>query len=155
MKMCPRCGREYDVSMIFCLDDGTELLYGPSSTDEPATAILSEQRVLAGGAPTGRNTVHEPVTASSSATSRDNNLASESAILQRSTTDEGSDSSRAVGHSSSRSAKPVIGLAVLVLMVIGGFLGYRYLSSSVKQIDSIAVMPFVNESGDSNVDYLS
>src|SRR6476661_4507201 len=41
MKRCPECGREYDNSMMFCLDDGTELLYGPGAGDEPATAILS------------------------------------------------------------------------------------------------------------------
>ncbi|MGH9947760.1 MAG: tetratricopeptide repeat protein [Pyrinomonadaceae bacterium] len=44
MKKCPQCGREYDNTMSFCLDDGSELLYGPaapnSSGDEPATAIL-------------------------------------------------------------------------------------------------------------------
>jgi serine/threonine-protein kinase len=39
MKRCPQCGREYDNSMMFCLDDGTELLYGPASMDEPATAV--------------------------------------------------------------------------------------------------------------------
>ena len=40
MKKCPQCGREYDNSMSFCLDDGAELLYGPSSMVEPATALL-------------------------------------------------------------------------------------------------------------------
>lgn len=48
MKKCPLCGREYDTTMSFCLDDGSELLYGPA--DEPATAILSEgAAVRAGG----------------------------------------------------------------------------------------------------------
>src|SRR4051794_7767220 len=57
MKKCPQCGREYDLSMSFCLDDGTELLYGPASEppssvggqsgDEPQTAILHQT------APTG------------------------------------------------------------------------------------------------------
>ena len=41
MKKCPQCGREYDNTMMFCLDDGAELLYGPAGTDEPATAIFS------------------------------------------------------------------------------------------------------------------
>src|SRR5580765_2661687 len=41
MKRCPECGREYDNTMSFCLDDGSELLYGPASIDEPATAILT------------------------------------------------------------------------------------------------------------------
>src|SRR5512141_470598 len=40
MKRCPECRREYDDSMMFCLDDGAELLYGPRSGDEPATAIM-------------------------------------------------------------------------------------------------------------------
>jgi Tol biopolymer transport system component len=46
MKRCPECGREYDNSMSFCLDDGAELLYGPALGDQPLidgprTAILS------------------------------------------------------------------------------------------------------------------
>ncbi len=40
MKRCPECDREYDTTMSFCLDDGAELLYGPASADEPATAIF-------------------------------------------------------------------------------------------------------------------
>jgi len=47
----------------------------------------------------------------------------------------------------------VAGLAVLLLA--GGFFGYRYFASSSKQIESIAVMPFVNESGNADVEYLS
>ena len=40
MKACPRCGRSYaDDSLNYCLDDGADLVYGPS-TDEPATAII-------------------------------------------------------------------------------------------------------------------
>ena len=42
MKRCPQCGREYDATMMFCLDDGAELLYGPAAVDEPETAILRE-----------------------------------------------------------------------------------------------------------------
>lgn len=41
MKKCPQCGREYDNTMSFCLDDGGQLLYGPAKADEPATAVLS------------------------------------------------------------------------------------------------------------------
>ena len=46
MKRCPQCGREYDATMLFCLDDGAELLYGPASfdplrvSDERVTAII-------------------------------------------------------------------------------------------------------------------
>lgn len=46
-----------------------------------------------------------------------------------------------------------VGLAVLLLSAIG-FFGYRYFTAN-KQIESIAVMPFVNESGNADVEYLS
>ncbi len=47
MKRCPQCRRDYnDDSLSFCLDDGSELLFGPASgpasMDEPATAILPD-----------------------------------------------------------------------------------------------------------------
>lgn len=44
MKRCPQCGREYDVTLSYCLDDGSGLLYSSGlapSGDEAATAILS------------------------------------------------------------------------------------------------------------------
>lgn len=43
----------------------------------------------------------------------------------------------------------------LAVIVLGGFFGYRYFSSSSKQIESIAVMPFVNETGDAGIEYLA
>ncbi|MBA4123792.1 MAG: protein kinase [Acidobacteria bacterium] len=46
-----------------------------------------------------------------------------------------------------------VGLAILLVSAIG-FFGYRYFTAS-KQIESIAVMPFVNESGNQDVEYLS
>lgn len=50
MKRCPECLRDYyDETLRFCLDDGTTLLDGPGSTDEPATAILSAYGVPPSG----------------------------------------------------------------------------------------------------------
>ncbi|MGI8543574.1 MAG: protein kinase domain-containing protein [Aridibacter sp.] len=46
-----------------------------------------------------------------------------------------------------------VGLLTL-LLTVGGFFGYRYFAST-NQIESIAVMPFVNESGNEDVEYLS
>ncbi|MBA4124090.1 MAG: protein kinase [Acidobacteria bacterium] len=46
-----------------------------------------------------------------------------------------------------------VGLAILLISAIG-FFGYRYFTAN-KQIESIAVMPFVNESGNADVEYLS
>jgi eukaryotic-like serine/threonine-protein kinase len=41
-----------------------------------------------------------------------------------------------------------------LLLAVGGFFGYKYFGPT-KQIESIAVMPFVNESGNADVEYLS
>src|SRR5213075_2744069 len=46
MKRCPQCRRDYyDDTLLYCLDDGSALLEGPASMDEPATAILSNPGV--------------------------------------------------------------------------------------------------------------
>ncbi len=129
MKRCPECGREYDNSMMFCLDDGAELLYGPASTDEPATAILHATDSFA-DAPTSAQ-VH---------------TTNQTAVLPSGAHDlpERSFDKRLI-------AAPFF----LAVIVLAGFFGYRYLSSGARQIESIAVMPFVNESGNSDVEYLS
>jgi TolB-like protein/Flp pilus assembly protein TadD len=40
MKICPKCGREFDITMSFCLDDGTPLR-GDAVELEATTAVLS------------------------------------------------------------------------------------------------------------------
>ncbi len=45
------------------------------------------------------------------------------------------------------------GLSLLV--VVSGYFGYRSFTPNSQQIESIAVMPFVNESGNADVEYLS
>lgn len=51
MKRCPECKRDYyDDSLLFCLDDGDRLLEGPSSYNEPSTAIIPSVGVASEGA---------------------------------------------------------------------------------------------------------
>lgn len=46
MKRCPECGKDYrDSSLMYCLADGAALEQGSIVTDEPATAILSQEPV--------------------------------------------------------------------------------------------------------------
>lgn len=143
MKRCPECGREYDNSMMFCLDDGAELLYGPASMDEPATAILYST-AAPGESPT-RAQIH---------------TTDQTAIFPRGAEAEPQkslgDTSERHSLSAHRAAKPLAALIVVVLILVGGFFVYRYVgSANTKQIESIAVMPFVNDSGNSDVEYLS
>ena len=55
-----------------------------------------------------------------------------------------------------RSKKSYLAIAVVILLIFSaiGF-GYWFLTRSARQIESIAVMPFVNEGGNADVEYLS
>lgn len=136
MKRCPQCGREYDLSMSFCLDDGAELLYGPATAgrfdDEPATAILKA-----------------PETPGERATSPRANTTNETAILP-------ADKVKSAAKPHTLDKRLLAAPVLLAVIVLGGFLGYRYFkSSNGREINSIAVLPFQNKSGDPNTEYLS
>ncbi len=133
MKRCPVCGRNYnDDSMSFCLDDGAELLFGPASMDEPATAIL-----------------HETVPPGEAATRAQIHMTDQTAVLPTGT---GEPVSETRGFDKRLIAAPLLA----VLIAVGGYFGYRNVGPfGSTQINSIAVMPFVNESGNADVEYLS
>ena len=170
MKRCPECRRDYyDDTLLYCLEDGNELVQGSvPPADESATAILSEFGVppLGGsvsepGAVATGSLTDEPLTAILSVppaiaggltrTTDESEL--KTAILQPPATAGGPYSVEKQSFSARR-AKPLTALVVVVLVLVGGFLGYRYFSPT-NQIESIAVMPFVNESGNADVEYLS
>jgi len=154
MKKCPQCGREYDNTMTFCLDDGAELLYGPAASepgaaatglpsDEPRTAIL-HSTAAPGEAPTRAQI----------------NTTDATAILHTKAEAEPQGSLGGVSEkqsfSANRAAKPLASLVVGALLLVGGFFAYRYFSKAdVNQINSIAVLPFENRSGSGDTEYLS
>ncbi len=146
MKRCPDCGREYDNTMMFCLDDGSELLYGPASMDEPATAILSEPPALADSLTQPTAHLNEPETAVFA-----HHGAVSSTQHQPSPTAGGSElKPRSVDK------RYLVASLLLSAIVLGGFFGYRYLKpADTGQINSIAVLPFENRSGNADTDYLS
>ena len=148
MKRCPECRRDYyDDTLLYCLDDGNALLEGPASADEPATAILSEFRVP----PSGGSSSETPTRAQIHRTDQ-------TAVFPRGAEAEPRESlgglSERQSLSAHRAAKPLAALVVAVVILVGGFFGYKYFTPA-KQIESIAVMPFVNESGNADVEYLS
>src|SRR5438876_2882882 len=155
MKRCPECRRDYyDDTLIYCLDDGNALLEGPASADEPATAILSEPGAIATGFP-----------ASESPTRPQIKTADQTVSYSRGTEPQShsGELTEKQSFSAHRAAKPqnkrnelfaILGVAVLIL--VGGFFGYRYFKpAGTEQINSIAVLPFQNKSGDPTSEYLS
>lgn len=132
MKRCPECRRDYyDDSLLYCLDDGSALLEGPASGNEPATAILHETSPPSEAAT--RAQIH-----TTAAEPRENS----------------GDASEKRSFSANRTAKPLLIVLGIAVILLGAFFGYRYITQA-KQIGSIAVMPFVNESGNPDSEYLS
>jgi eukaryotic-like serine/threonine-protein kinase len=150
MKRCPECRRDYyDDSLMYCLDDGSALLEGPASVGEAATAILSDRAASAGR----QNAEDGPQTAILHDTAPPSEDATRAQIHTTEQTDVFPSGIREIPKRSF-DKRLLAAPFLLATIVLGGFFGYRYFSSS-NQISSIAVMPFVNESGNSDVDYLS
>lgn len=131
---------------MFCLDDGADLLYGPASGDEPATAMLGAYGVPpSGGKPDNEAT--QILTRTS---------AGVEAEPQTLSTGLGERQGLRQGLSAHRAAKPMMAAVAAVAILVGGFFGYRYFNSaSAGPINSIAVLPFQNRSGDPSSEYLS
>ncbi|HRI02383.1 MAG TPA: tetratricopeptide repeat protein [Pyrinomonadaceae bacterium] len=151
MKRCPECRRDYyDDTLLYCLEDGTALVQGSvPSPDEPTTAILSGLGVppLGGSGSAGDE----------GQTRSFNNTTEQTAIFNTGAAAKPpinlGDSAEKHSFSANRAAKPLAALVLAVLILVGGFFGYKYFAPA-KQIESIAVMPFVNESGNADVEYL-
>ena len=128
MKRCPECRRDYvDETLLYCLEDGAELVQGSvASPDEPATAILHDT------APTGERATQAQI-----------HTTDRTAVLPSGAVE------------APRSTRTILVPLALAIIALTGFFGYRYLASNNKQIESIAVMPFINGSGNTDIEYLS
>ena len=134
MKRCPECRRDYhDDSLLYCLEDGAALMQGAvPSPDEPATVILNQT------VPPVENATRAQIFTTD-----------ESAVIPSSVSES--------PRSKSFDRRLLFALVALAVIVIGGFFGYRYFFSANtnETINSIAVLPFENRSGNSDTDYLS
>jgi eukaryotic-like serine/threonine-protein kinase len=83
-----------------------------------------------------------------------NQDANKTQILQATTLDEINQTTTNQTVASNPKTKYLAAGLLTLLLAVGGFFGYKYLSPA-KQIESIAVMPFVNESKNEDVEYLS
>ena len=136
MKRCPECRRDYyDDSLLYCLDDGTALLEGPTYlSDDPPTAVFKENA----DASSSRET-SEDVTKVHAAD------ASEFA-------DQTSDDK---AKCPSRRLPIFVGFLALVLMIWRWFdwLSLFQVIEQLCQVDRRASLP--NRSDDADTDYLS
>jgi len=130
MKFCHKCKQVYyDETLNYCLDDGSELVHEPKSNG-PATAILPSGD-QPDEAPTRHRIINNP---------------------------HPGDDDRAKSAKASKweRSKDLLTVSVFVLVLIAGVLAFRYFPiRDSRPIESIAVMPFVNASGNSEMEYLS
>ncbi|MFM9904805.1 MAG: tetratricopeptide repeat protein [Pyrinomonadaceae bacterium] len=173
MKRCPECRRDYyDDTLLYCLDDGNALLEGPATasvsepgavatgfpSDEPQTAILSGLGVPPlGGSGSEPGAVATGFRGDEGQTAAFTNTTDQTAILRTGAEAEPQVSlgdSTAKRSFAARRAKPLAALVAAIVILVGGFFAYRYFSP-IKQINSIAVMPFENRNSDADTDYLS
>jgi TolB-like protein/Tfp pilus assembly protein PilF len=135
MKRCPQCNRvEADDYLVFCRVDGSPLAEasGEVETSLLPNAVTNPANVRS----TGPTTVLPTSDAQSST---------------RQLNDAPSPRSHVASTRNSLIAG-AIGIIVVTALGVGSYLKY---GRSEKQISSIAVMPFVNTSGNADLDYLS
>src|SRR4029079_11090186 len=148
MKRCPQCNRvETDEALKFCRADGVTLVSDSSSFNSEAgtaqlgsspyasevhTSILSHDTNANINRTTAATTVLAPPSAPTSTHELTKPKTRRTAIIM---------------------AVIVTAVVVIVSAVLVNL--YRSRSSSARPIQSIAVMPFLNESGNADVEYLS
>ena len=142
MKRCPQCHRvETDDSLVFCRTDGAALLTNSSSAgSEAGTAKL--------GSASASKEIETSTTPQSG----------EVAVGRGSgpTTVLAAQPQLSTTRKLTRGSKQKFLIAVAALLIVVGLAGYSYLSRrNTSAIQSIAVMPFVNVSGNADIEYLS
>jgi TolB-like protein/Tfp pilus assembly protein PilF len=132
MKHCPECNRNYaDPTLSFCLNDGAPLVFG-SAVEEPDTAIIS------GDFPSEAPTRHI-----------DPHTTEPTQSFPYPTTP-------APAKRNLDTKAWLAGAVALALVAAACVFAYRYFNTAgSQQIESVAVLPFENGSGDPNLDYLS
>jgi TolB-like protein/Flp pilus assembly protein TadD len=147
MKRCPACKRvENDDTLIFCRADGTALVSDSGSVSGDAGTAKFGTAPAASEAATSALPQHATDAGISRSTGSTTVLDPQQPI---STT-------RALGRPKRTKAIVFVGAAILMIAVAIAVSVYFFVSRrNNAAIQSIAVLPFVNESGNSDVEYLS
>jgi len=144
MKRCPACKRvETDDALVFCRVDGTALVIDSNSVSAEAGTTKFGSAPVASEVETSVLLPH--------ATDADmNRTTAPTTMLDRQQT---IGSTRELGRPKRTKTIVFTGAAVFIAAI--GVAAYFYLSRKNTAIQSVAVMPFTNESGNADVEYLS
>jgi TolB-like protein/Flp pilus assembly protein TadD len=141
MKRCPQCNRvESDDGLAFCRVDGSPLKLD-HEVNEVETSILPHLTTDA-----VRERATGPTTSLPDTTAQTSTRELNTATLPSGT------SRKLVASTRNSLIAGAVGIVLVTALGVGSYLKY---GRGDKQISSIAVMPFVNESGNTDVEYLS
>lgn len=140
MKRCPTCNRvEVDEALVFCRADGTELISELLSNGEAGTVQL-------GSTSSEINTNILPQVTESNV----RRTTGPTTVLQAP-----GEPARTRESTKSKRSLSAIAFIVLAVTTISSAGYFYYLEKHRPAIQSIAVMPFINEGGNADVEYLS
>ena len=144
MKRCPQCNRlETDDALVFCRSDGTKLISESGSTSGEAGTVKFESGPVSAEVETSIL----PHTSTAPEIHRSTGPTTALPLQQPKNT------TRELTKPKQRG---VVFASIGLLVIVSAVAGYFYFSREHKPaIESIAVMPFVNESGNADVEYLS
>ena len=138
MKRCPKCRRDYfDDSLVYCLDDGTRLLEGPAKSEAAGSTRLEDDEL-----PT--EIIPQAIPSNEAVTRTLGNGSPTRESLE--THSDASPRAKLIGALS-------VGLLIVGLLSAAAY--YYYGRSTGTQVESIAVMPFVNVANNPELEYLS
>lgn len=137
MKRCPQCNRfETDDALAFCRVDGSALAIDYDNSDEIGTSLLPHATVEARRSRSTGATTPFPAQ-----------------DLQTAVRELDEPSTTPRKHiASTRNSIMALGLLLVTVLGVGSYWWY---ARADRQINSIAVLPFVNESNNADVEYLS
>ncbi|MDQ3172511.1 MAG: tetratricopeptide repeat protein [Acidobacteriota bacterium] len=143
MKRCPQCNRvETDNALVFCRVDGAALV-------SDSGAVSADSGTVKFGAAPVVNEIETSILPHRTDADLSRPTAPTTVLPAQSTPGTTRELSR------SKRSKTVAVIAGLIAIVVAGS-AYFYLTyKKTRAIESIAVMPFVNESGNADVEYLS
>lgn len=151
MKRCPQCDRvETDDALVFCRTDGTSLV----SDSLPFPSEAGTARLGSPATELETSLLPDAVTNSGSVRSTGPTTILPAPNAQSSTRDLKNADSRGRHVASTRNSLIAGAIGILIVTALGVGSYWKY-GRSDKQIQSIAVMPFVNEGGNADVEYLS
>jgi len=143
MKRCPQCNRvESDDKLAFCRADGTGLISDSASIKGDAGTM----RFASGAA---SNEIETSILPNATGPEVSHATAPTTVLPAQ----QGRDSTRELSKSSQRGLLLVMAVVVLAGMILASY--FYFSRKSNGSIQSIAVMPFVNASGNADLDYLS